>query len=92
MLHVHFLDYGVCLCHGSGVVLVVKWSVGFHCLFCLMVSSLGSVLGLGRVRFDAAMWGLVAFTLMRGCVRGQHGMGPQCSYEVACSKVDNYLC
>ena len=68
MLHVHFLDYGVCLCHGSGVVLVVKWSVGFHCSFCLMVSSLGSAVGLGQVRFDATVWGLVAFTLMRGCV------------------------
>ena len=67
-------------------------ALAFHCSFCLMASSLGSAAGLGWVRFDAAVWGLVVFTLMRWCVRGQHGMGSQCSYEVACSKVDNYLC
>ena len=40
-----------------------------------MVSLLGSAAGLGWLRFDAAVWGLVVFTLMRGCVRGKHGMG-----------------
>ena len=46
-LHVHFLNYGVRLCHDSGVVLVVKWSVGFNCSFYLMVSLPGLAAGLG---------------------------------------------
>ena len=79
---------------GLGGIHIDAWvcALGFHCSFCLMVSWLGSAAGLRWVRFDAAVCGLVAFALMRGCVRGQHGMGRQCSYEVACSKVDNYLC
>ena len=82
----------VCLCHGSkrcsGSEIVGRVS-----LLVLIYNIVARLHGkAGRVRFVFAEWGLVALAPMHGCASGQCGMGSQCGYKAACSKVDDYLC